>query len=152
MRFNANIAVMGLLALSPFLGAYGQEEEPAFREPLYFSDVDREQRTPQAVRVGGVIFVSAMSAPGDTIDEQLRTVYIRLQSVLGNYGLRMSDVAQERVYLKNGQSYESVKSARFLFYGEESAPASTVVEVLGFENAMTLVEIELIVVANPDSD
>lgn len=150
MRFKANIG-MGWLLFCIFVpNFWGQDEEPTFREPLYYSDVDRDQRTPQAVRVGGVVFVAAMSAPGPNLEEQLKTIYIRLQSVLGNYGLRMSDVAQERVYLRTGQSYLVASDARLLVYGEETAPAVSLVEVAGFEDDRTLVEIELIAVANPN--
>lgn len=136
-----------------FSSARGQEnEDPGFREPLYFSNLDRDQRTPQAVRLGGVVFVSAMGSDGESLEEQLRLTYIRLQSVLGNYGLRMSDVAQERIYLKSGQSFEAVSNARLLVYSEDGAPASTMVEVSNLHQTGRLVSIELIAVANPEAE
>ncbi|MBD5779192.1 RidA family protein [Pelagicoccus sp. NFK12] len=150
MSFNVNIGALALClaVLAPW--ASGQEEEVSFREPLFFSEVDKEMRTPQAVRVGGVVFVAAMSSPGETLEQQLRTIYIRLQSVLGNYGLRMQDVVQERVYLKQGSDYEKAKAARLLVYREGGGPALSLVEVAGFEDGETLVEIELVAVANPE--
>ncbi len=150
MRFNANVFLLFLFVVTLNFSANAQDDVPSFREELYYSEVDRDQRTPQAVRVGGVVFVSAMSAPGETLEEQLKTCYIRLQSVLGNYGLRMADVAQERVYLKSGQASDVMRSARLTVYNVGSAPASTMVTVDGFENSSTLVEIELIAVANPE--
>lgn len=152
MRFNANIGglVLALALCAPALR--GQEEEVGFREPLFFSEIDRDERTPQAVRVGGVVFVAAMGASGDTVQQQARTAYIRLQSVLGNYGLRMADAVQERVYLKQGASYEAAKAARLLVYGEGGGPALTMVEVAGFEDPSTLIEIELVAVANPEEE
>ncbi|MDQ8185322.1 RidA family protein [Pelagicoccus sp. SDUM812002] len=152
MSFNANIGALFLAITFFVFGAFGQDEEASFREPLFFSDLDKDQRTPQAVRVGGVVFVSALDAPGGTLEEQLRTIYIRLQSVLGNYGMRMGDVAQERIYLKKGASYDAATAARQIVYKEGAGPALTIVEVAGFENAGTLVEIELIAVANPEVD
>lgn len=152
MRFNANIYILSLFSLLLCFTSAAQEETSDFREELYYSEVDRDSRSPQAVRVGGVVFVSAMAAPGDTLEEQLQTCYIRLQSILGNYGLRIADVAQERIYLKVAQEVRAVNAARLLVYGSESAPASTLVKVSEFENAETLVEIELIAVANPESE
>lgn len=150
MRFNANVFLLCLLVLTLNYGANAQDETPSFREELYYSDVDRDQRTPQAVRVGGVVFVSAMSAPGATLEEQIKTCYMRLQSVLGNYGLRMADVAQERIYLKSGQEVELTRPVRLSVYSVGSAPATTLVTVDGFENPNSLIEIELIAVANPE--
>lgn len=129
-----------------------EEVQPAFREPLYFSDVDRDNRSPQAVRVGGVVFVSALSGPGDTVEAQARVAYMRLQSVLGNYGLTMADVAQERVYVKDGAPTWKLGELRPLFYGEDSGPATTLLKVAGFEEEGTLIAIELIAVANPESE
>ncbi len=150
MSFNVNIGALVLAFAVWIPQTWGQEEAPGFREPLFYSEVDKDMRTPQAVRVGGVVFVSATSAPGETLEQQLRTTYIRLQSVLGNYGLRMADVAQERIYLKAGESYEAARAARLIVYSEGGGPASSVVEVAGFGNSDTLVEIELIAVATPE--
>lgn len=151
MRINVYLLSLIVSAfVVPFLAHAQDEETEAFREPLYFSEVDKDQRTPQAVRVGGVVFVSAMSGPGETVEDQVRSTYIRLQSVLGNYGLTMANVAQERIYLLEGQSYNAVAGERLRFYGEMSAPASTLVEVAGFAAAGTLVSIEMIAVAGPD--
>lgn len=152
MRFNAFLLYVLIGAFSVGWGVSAQELEPEFREELYFSEVDRDIRSPQAVRVGGVVFVSALSAGGATLEEQLQTIYIRMQSILGNYGLRMADVAQERIYLKSGQSYEVARERRSIVYGGEAAPALALVEVSGFEDREALVSIELIAVASPDSE
>lgn len=152
MRFNGIIAGLAAVAAAAASGVRGEEEPVEFREPLFYSEVDKDQRTPQAVRVGGVVFVAAMKAPGDTLEQQLRATYIRLQSVLGNYGLRSEDVVQERVYLKAGGSYEAAKEARLLVYGTGSGPSLTMVEVAGFEDSATLVEIEWVAVAHPEDE
>lgn len=153
MRFNPILAVL-FLAISGAGTAVAQEEEGeesvAFREPLYMSEVDQDMRTPQAVRVGGVVFVSALNGTGETFEEQLRVVYIRLQSILGNFGLSMDDVAQERIYVKEGAALKGLEERRLLVYDEETAPASTLVRVAGFEQSGTLVSIELIAVASPE--
>lgn len=151
MRFNVFFGVVALVCPLFASPCFAQEEVlPTFREPLYFSDIDRENRSPQAVRVGGVVFVSAISGPGASVEQQARTAYMRLQSILGNYGLTMADVAQERIYLKDGAPSEALRELRPLFYGKDAGPALTSVKVAGFENASTLVAIELIAVASPD--
>jgi len=153
MKFNVFLYVASAAFCSASFFASAQEEEaPPFREPLFFSDIDRDNRSPQAVRVGGVVFVSAMSGPGGSLEEQTRSSYIRLQSVLGSYGLTMKDVAQERIYLKEGVAWGSLSQLRALFYGEGAGPAKTLVNVSGFENQSTLIAIEMIAVANPESE
>lgn len=146
--------MLGLALVSfDFAGVWGQDEEAeevGFREPLFLSEMDKDARTPQAVRVGGVVFVAAMTSPGADLDEQTRTIYMRLQSVLGNYGLSMADVAQERIYLKSGIASEGLQERRAFVYREEFAPATTLVRVSGFENEDALISIELIAVANPE--
>lgn len=152
MRFNVILRYAFFAVTLLGWDSSAQELEPEFREELYFSEVDRDNRSPQAVRVGGVVFVSALSSKGDTLEDQLQTIYIRLQSILGNYGLRMADVAQERIYLKSGQSFDAAKEKRLIVYGGEAAPALTFVEVSGFEDKEALISIELIAVASPDSE
>ena len=152
MRFNVFLSFVALFSSVFGTVAIAEEEVPAFREPLYFSDVDRENRSPQAVRVGGVVFVSAISGRGSTIEQQTRTAYMRLQSILGNYGLKMADVAQERVFVKEGVSLDALIPLRPLFYGEDSGPASTLVRVAGFEDPNAMVSIEVVAVANPESE
>lgn len=150
MRFKAFLFVV-ILVLR-FEGLSQEAELPSFREPLYFSDIDRENRSPQAVRVGGVVFVSAIKGQGDTLNQQAKTVYMRLQSILGNYGLTMADAAQERIYVKEGVRLEGLDQMRPLYYGENLGPATTLVSVSGFEDPGTLIAIELIAVANPDME
>ncbi|EDY83957.1 Endoribonuclease L-PSP superfamily [Verrucomicrobiia bacterium DG1235] len=150
MRIKAFFALLVLVGFTLPALSFSQGDEAEFREALYLSDVDRDQRTPQAVRVGGVVFVSAMSGPGATLQEQARSIYMRLQSVLGNYGMSMAEVAQERIYIRAGESYADASAARLAFFGEESAPASTLVEVAGFSDVGTLIEIEMIAVAGPE--
>lgn len=151
MRINAFFLTLLTVLLLGALPSQAQDgADASFREPLYFSEFDRDNRSPQAVRVGGVVFVSALSGPGATVEEQARVAYMRLQSVLGNYGMTMAEVAQERVYVKEGLSTTKLDKLRPLFYGEDLGPASTRLIVSGFDDPNTLVAIELIAVADPE--
>lgn len=131
--------------------ASGQDEEgQPFREPFYASEIEQEAGTPQALRVGGVVFVSGTSAPGSTLDEQLRATYIRIQSILGQYGLTMADVAQERIQTTDMAALERAMEARARAYPPGSAPASAWAEVSRLREPGALVQIEVIAVAGPD--
>lgn len=155
MSYKSFLLLVAML-FPAFAGAYGQEEdgeaEVGFREPLFLSELDKDARAPQAVRVGGVVFVAAMSSPGESLEVQVKTIYMRLQSILGNYGLSMADVAQERIYLKQGVPLQKLSERREFVYGESTAPARTLVRVAGFEDEATLISIELIAVANPEAN
>jgi len=90
-----------------------------------------------------------MSGPGESLSEQAETTYRRLQAVLGSYGLSMANVAQERVFLLEGQALGDFKARRSRFYASDSAPASSIVFVAGLEDAGSLLAIELVAVASP---
>ncbi|MBK1876414.1 RidA family protein [Pelagicoccus mobilis] len=152
MRLNAFLLAGLFVGMGAVIVSGAEEGAPAFREPLFFSEVDRENRTPQAVRVGGVVFVSAMTGPGESAEEQVRTIYIRLQSVLGNYGLTMADVAHERVYFSSDEALRKLKAMRGRYYGGSAGPATSFVRVAGFEDPGTLVSVEMMVVASPGEE
>lgn len=131
--------------------AQDEDDEPSYREALYYSEPNRDLRAPQAVRVGGVVFVSAVMGPGETFEQQLKTAYIRVQSALANYGMTMANVAQERLYLIDGDKYESASRLRVAYYREASAPAVSMVQVSGLPVEGSLVAVEVMAVANPEA-
>ncbi len=146
-RFFALIALMSAANLS-----FAQEEgefEPPFREAFFMSELEEDQGLPQAVRVGGVVFVSATSAPGDSLEEQLKTIYIRIQSTLGRFGLSMVDVAQERIYTTDLARLEAAFGQRLLYYTPADAPATSWLEVARLPGEGRLLAIEVIAVAGP---
>lgn len=127
-----------------------ESEEPGYREALYYSEPGRDLRAPQAVRVGGVVFVSAVTAPGETFEQQLMTAYIRVQSALGNYGMTMANVAQERLYLVDGDKFESASRLRVAYYREASAPAVSMLQVSGLSVEGARVAVEVVAVADAE--
>ncbi len=134
---------------------WGQEKEavaPPFREPLYMSELQRNDGFAQAVRVGGVVFVSATTAPGADFEAQLKTIYLRLQSTLGQFGLTMANVAQERIYTLDMAALQSALESRRAYYPADAVPAVSWVEVQGLADPDALLAVELMAVAEPEAE
>ncbi|MDQ8203187.1 RidA family protein [Pelagicoccus sp. SDUM812003] len=152
MRLVAFFAVCAICAGGCLVEAETVEEPAAFRESNFMSEVEQDAGLPQSVRVGGVVFVSAMTSPGESFERQAKTIYIRLQSCLAQYGLSMRDVAQERVYLGSMSDYEQLVELRRLYYRGNAVPAFSCVQVSGFPQEGALLSIELMAVANPEEE
>lgn len=123
---------------------------PPFREAMFMSELQKDDGYAQALRVGGVVFVSATTAPGGDFDTQLATIYRRLQSSLGQYGLTMANVAQERIYTTDMSALQKALPKRRVFYPEEIVPAVSWVEVKSLAEPGALLAIELMAVAEPE--
>lgn len=143
-----------LAALSGRLGAQSSQDDEAapFRETFFMSEVEREAGVAQAVRVGGVVFVSATTARGESFEAQMRTIYMRIQSTLGQYGLSLADVAQERIFVLDLELLDAALPVRKRFYLGDAQPASTWVRVAGLPGTGHLLSIEVIAVANPEEE
>lgn len=131
-------------------GSDAEAEAVSFRESFYASEVDRDRGIPLAVRVGGVVFVSGLTAPGETMEAQLRGVYLRLGALLGQYGLSLANVAQERIYTTDLASLEACLELRHGFFDAGMHPASTRVQVLRLSGEGHLLEIEVMAVVGPE--
>lgn len=143
---------MSLAAALAVASGQDEEEGQPFREPFYASEIEEEAGMPQALRVGGVVFVSATSAPGATLEEQMQATYIRIQSILGQYGLTMANVAQERIQTTDMDALERAASEeRARAYPPGHAPASAWTEVSRLRERGALVQIEVIAVADPEA-
>lgn len=146
-----------LFGVALAIGAlWGQEEdaedeveldEAPFREALYLSELQQDRGYAQAVRVGGVLFVSATTSPVGDYETQLRTIYRRLQSVLGQHGMTMGNVAQERIYTLDMAALERSLETRRAFYPEARVPAVSWVEVKALADSGALLAVELMAVA-----
>lgn len=132
--------------------AGAEEEAQGFREDVYLSEVDQDARLPQSVRVGGVVFVSATTAPGRDLEQQMRMCYLRIQSSLGAHGLTMDAVTMERIYALDLEALEKAKGMRELYYSGKHAPATSWVEVSGLAQEGALLAIEVMAVGNPEEE
>lgn len=96
----------------------------------------------RAVRVGDVLYVSGVTAPGP-MDHAVPRVYAALKSILEANGLGFANVAKENVYATDLDQFIQASAARKPFYGP-NLPAATWVQVQRLFRPDFVLEVELI--------
>ncbi|MCH6257997.1 RidA family protein [Puniceicoccaceae bacterium K14] len=139
------IGFLVVVALSG-ISLWAEEEDLLFRDHYQAGGWENELGYSQAVKVGNVIFISGTRAPGKNMETQMKTIYMRLQSVLGRYGATMNDVTQERIYTTDLAMLKSLSRERKRFYNSGIYPAVSWVQVEALADEAALLEIELVVV------
>lgn len=148
------VASLGVFSSAVALcGAQSEDTEPELekaleREFFQAGPWDVDLGVSQAVKVGNMIIVSGVGARGPDLKSQLKTIYIRAQSIMGTYGATMGDVVQERVMMLDLDAFEAVADVRKRYYRERRFPATTFVEVKGFLDSSQLIQIEFVAVAD----
>ncbi len=100
----------------------------------------------RAVLVGDLLFVSAQSAPGATIEDQVKGTFDRLKNILRSAGMGLSSVTKAHVYLKDLADFPRM-NAVYRTYFPSDPPARTTVQVKQpGSNLNALVEISLVAV------
>ncbi len=100
----------------------------------------------QAVRVGQLVFVSGTTAAGKTLQEQLKTIYIRIQSTLAQFDCSMDDVVQERIQTTDMEALKKARNLRKRFYKPGAYPTSTWTEVERLYDEAHFVAVDLVAV------
>ena len=106
----------------------------------------------QGVKSDGIIFVAAqlsMDEDGKVVGqgdfaEQLRQCYRNVKKVLSTYGVGMSYVMLETMYVKEGVSLEEMSEIRDEVYKDKKAIALTVVKVSGLVEEDLLVGVQCV--------
>ncbi|MEK9174165.1 MAG: RidA family protein [Patescibacteria group bacterium] len=80
-------------------------------------------------------------APGDT-ESQTRVVFSRIEEILRDGGMTMSNVIKLQIFMKDISDAKVVSAIRDEIF-QDSKPVSTLVEVTGFVKADCMIEIEV---------
>ncbi len=108
---------------------------------LFAHDADPDATSSPASVSGDTAYLSAYSAPGATVDEQMRAVLEEQKLRLERAGMGLASVVNANVYLKNVEDFAAM-NAVFREYFAENPPARTTVGV----NQDALVSVSLIAV------
>lgn len=140
------VSLMGQHAFSQSEGL--EEDEPIAREHFQAGDWENELGYSQAVKVGNVIFISGVRANGKDMKTQMKTVYMRIQSVLGRFGATMNDVTQERISTTDMAELKSLSKTRKMYYSPSAYPAVSWVQVGALADDFALIEVEVVAVVD----
>lgn len=124
------------------------EEDPGevMIERFNASPLEEEIGYSQAIRVGQLVFVSGTTAAGKTLQEQLKTIYIRIQSTLAQFDCSMDDVVQERIQTTDMNALKKAQNLRKRFYKPGAYPTSTWTEVERLYDEDNLVAVDVVAV------
>lgn len=110
----------------------------------YTAPYHREIGYTEATVWGDRLYLSGIVGWGETMEEQVRVAYERIEAALNTYGLTFSDVLKENLYTTDLDAVKALIPLRKTFYKDEF-PAGTWVEVRRLFNPEFQVEIELVV-------
>ena len=108
---------------------------------LFAHDADPDATSSPASVTGDTAYLSAYSAPGATVDEQMRAVLEEQELRLERAGMGLASVVNANVYLRNVDDFAAMNDV-FREYFAENPPARTTVGV----NQDALVAVSLIAV------
>ncbi len=103
---------------------------------------EREWGYAQAIVIGNTIHVSGTIGRGATMEEQIASIYARLEQTLKRNGATLQDVVKETVYAKDMNALAAANGPRKRAYGTHT-PAATWVEITRLLQPSALVEIEV---------
>ncbi len=97
------------------------------------------------VLAGNTLFLSAHSAPGPTIEDQVKGTLAKLKSALASAGMDFSHAVKAHVYLKDLADFPRM-NAVYRTYFAADPPARTTIQVKQPSSPQALVEISLVAV------
>ena len=111
----------------------------------------------RAVKVGNQVFVSGTTAVNEngevnsnSVYEQVKFIFQKIESALNQAGAAMSDVVRSRVFTTDISKWEEIGKAHGEIF-KTIKPASTMVEIRALISPSILVEIEVDAVINGES-
>ena len=98
----------------------------------------------QVVQVGKTLYISGITSNGESMTEQVKGVYQRIESILNDYGTDTSRIVKEVVYTRDMEALKASIELRKSFFAEEQYPSSSWIQIdrLFLEEFMLEVEVE----------
>ena len=100
----------------------------------------------QVVQAGNIYYISGVVCEGPSYQKAVPECYQELQSILDRLKLTSANIVKENVYARDIEQFKEQIDVRKKFYGNDSYPAATWIQVDRLYLPAHLVEIELVVV------
>ena len=115
-------------------------------ERKYYGDWEAEYGYTQVVKVGNTLHVSGITGQGETMEEQIHSVYTYLNKILTDYGVTSDNIVKETIYTTDMRAMADAQGTRLEYYNKDKYPSSTWVEVKGLYLPSIMLEVETTVV------
>ena len=96
----------------------------------------------QVVKVGNRLLISGITGDGDTMEEQVKSVYQTTAKILKDYHTDSSRIVKELVFTKDIEAFKSTIALRKTFFPQELYPSSSWIQVDRMFVEPLMVEIE----------
>jgi enamine deaminase RidA (YjgF/YER057c/UK114 family) len=97
----------------------------------------------QAILTGNVLYISGTVGRGQTMADQLKSVYEGIEQTLKHYGATFQQVVKENLYTTDIEATKAANYVRKPFY-KGDFPAATWVQISRLYMSTALVEVEVI--------
>jgi len=136
-----------LLTVIIFSGCAGiqtQEKNNAVNpiERKHYGSWEKQIGYTQVVKVGNRLLISGTTGEGDTMEEQVKSVYQTIEKILKDYHTDSSRIVKELVFTKDIEAFKSTMALRKTFFPQKLYPSSSWVQVDRMFIDSLMVEIE----------
>ena len=98
----ARRVVLALIAAAISMASINsQSAEAPLIERKYYNPWEHEYGYAPIVKVGNTLYLSGVTAPGKTMQEQVKAVYNSIGKMLAEYGATHDDIVSETVFTKD---------------------------------------------------
>jgi enamine deaminase RidA (YjgF/YER057c/UK114 family) len=134
------------ITLAILAASQGAAQQPADAGKQRVEGVHESIGYASAIQVGNTIYVSGVVGRGETMEQQLTSIYAGLTQALASFGATLQDVVKETAFTRDMEALKAANPTRKLAYGGH-APAATWVQIDRLYMESALLEIEVIAVA-----
>ncbi len=105
------------------------EEKSIPIERKYYGNWEKDIDYSQVIKAGKKLYISGITASGDTMRDQLNSIYDTLGTILNDYDTDYGRVIKEVVFIKDIESLKKLKPLRKSYYPNNAYPSSSWIQV-----------------------
>lgn len=98
----------------------------------------------QVVKTGKTIYLSGITSGKETFEEQLKSIYGRIQKILGEYNADTDAIVKEVIYTRDIEALKAAIPIRKSYFKEGEYPSATWVQVERLYSGGHLLEVEIV--------
>ena len=140
MRISATLAILAAVLVLPAAARAQQPTEKQRAEGVHASI-----GYANAIQIGNTVYVSGIVGRGETVEQQLTSIFESLTRVLAPFGATIKDVVKETAFTKDMEALKAANPVRLRAY-DGHAPAATWVQIDRLFMESALLEIEFVAV------
>lgn len=115
-------------------------------ERKYYNPWEREIGYAPVVKVGNTLYLSGVTSPGETMAEQVESIYTSIGKMLAEHGAGFDDIVKETVFIRDIEALKGASGVRKKFFADGKDPASSWIQIDRLFVEDRMIEVEAIAV------